>query len=80
MAQGDNYFQCEAGAKKSTEDVLRELIYVDINGNPVIHTDENGTALEPYFTCDNKEVNLDQVLRAAILEDANGRPYLNTTS
>jgi hypothetical protein len=80
MAQGDLYFQCASGNKKTLEDVIRDMIYVDENGKAVLHTDPAGTALLPYFTCDNKEVTLEQALRELILEDADGNPYMNTTS
>lgn len=79
MAQGDSYIQCGDG--ETIEQLIRKMIYEDEDGNPVIHTDENGTSLQPYFNCDaRKELSLDQVFRLMVLEDADGNPYLNTTS
>lgn len=78
MAQGDVYTQC--GNALTTEQLIRKCIYRDADGNPVLHTDPTGTALQPYFDCDTKEINLDQVFRLMVLEDADGNPYLNTTS
>lgn len=79
MAAGDNYFTCE-NKNESLEQALRDLIYRDANGNPVIQTDPDGTVLEKWFTCENKNMSLEQALKLAILEDADGNPYLNTTS
>ena len=79
MAAGDIYTQC--GNALTTEQLIRKTIYRDVDGNPVLHTDPAGTALEPYFNCDStKEISLDQVFRLMVLEDADGNPYLNTTS
>lgn len=79
MAAGDNYFTCNFHL--GTEQAIREMIYDDGAGNPVLHTDPAGTALLPYFDCEEKNaLPLEQVFRAMILEDANGKPYLNTTT
>lgn len=81
MAEGDLYFTCE-NKNESFEQVLRSMIYEDADGNPVLHTDPSGTALQNYFTCDvsRKTLTTEQVLRSMVLEDADGNPYLNTTS
>lgn len=79
MAAGDNFFQCDPNL--GTEQVLRDMIYDDGNGNPVLHTDPAGTSLDPYFNCDErKALGIEQVFRDMILEDADGKPYLNTTT
>lgn len=79
MAAGDNYFNCDPNL--GTEQVLRDMIYDDGEGNPVLHTDPAGTALEPFFNCDErKALSTEQVFRMMILEDAGGNPYLNTTT
>lgn len=81
MAQGDKWFNCTNQRKTlSDEQILKLITYNDGNGNPVLHTDPNGTALDPFFTCENKGLSLDSALRDMILEDANGKPYLNTTT
>lgn len=82
MAAGDNWFDC-TNAKKilSVEQAIRLMIYDDGTGQPVLHTDPAGTALEPYFNCDERKIlSLEQVFRDMILEDADGNPYLNTTT
>lgn len=82
MAQGDKWFDCTNPKKiLSIEQTLKLLIYDDGAGNPVLHTDPAGTALEPYFNCaERKVLSMEHVLRDMILEDADGNPYLNTTS
>lgn len=78
MAAGDKYLICDG---KTLEQVLRQLFYVDADGNPVLHNDPNGTALQPFFNCaNNRQLTLEQVLRDTILQDAGGDPYLNTTA
>jgi hypothetical protein len=80
MAEGDPYFTCE-NKNTSFDQVLRDMIYEDEDGNPVLHTNPSGTALEKYFNCDTrKNLRTEQVLRDLVLEDADGKPYLNTTS
>lgn len=79
MAQGDNYFNCDD--KQELEAVVRDMIYDDGNGNPVLHTDPSGTSLTKWFDCDeHKAESLEQVFRQMILQDADGNPYLNTTT
>ncbi len=79
MAAGDPYVTCDT-KNTDTEKLLRQLIYNDGSGNPIVHTDPSGTVLQPWFTCENKNMTLEQALRLAVLEDADGNPYLNTTS
>jgi hypothetical protein len=80
MAQDDVYTNCD-NKEQGIEQLIRQMIYEDENGNPILHTDTNGTELEPYFNCtERKEMSLDQVFKLMVLEDANGNPYLNTTS
>lgn len=77
MAQGDNFLDC----KLTTDQVFRAMIYDDGNGNPVLHTDPDGTDLEPFFNCaERKNLSTEQVFRMMVLEDADGNPYLNTTT
>jgi YD repeat-containing protein len=80
MAAGDKWLDCSGQKNISLDQAIRKMIYRDAEGNPVLHTDPAGTALEPYFTCDNTGESTEQVLRALILQDADGNPYLNTTS
>lgn len=79
MAAGEKYVTC-TNKEDSFEQLLRKMIYIDADGNPVLHTDQDGTELEPYFTCERSDRPLEQVLREMILEDEDGNPYLNTTS
>ncbi len=79
MATGDNYFSCDP--KLGTEQVIRDMIYDDGEGNPVLHTNPSGTSLEKYFNCNERKcLSLEQVFRMMILSDENESPYLNTTS
>lgn len=79
MALGDNFFKCDPNL--GTEQVIRDMIYDDGSGNPVLHTDPTGTVLEKYFNCNaRKSLSLEQVFRGMILEDSDGQPYLNTTT
>lgn len=82
MAAGDNWINCEDSRKNlSPDELFRLLIYDDGEGNPVLHTNTEGTELEPYFNCDTRQnLGIAQVFRDLILEDADGKPYLNTTS
>lgn len=82
MAQGDKWVDCTNPRKiLSSEQLLKLLIYDDGAGNPVLHTDPNGTDLLPYFDCaTRKNISMEQVLRDLVLEDADGNPYLNTTT
>lgn len=82
MAAGDKWFDCSDPKHiLTTEQTLRKLIYDDGNGNPVLHTDPDGTALQPFDFCDDsKKLTMEQVFRMMILEDADGNPYLNTTT
>lgn len=81
MAAGDKYIACE-NKELSLDQLIRSMIYDDGEGNPVLHTDPAGTALENYFTCDEsrKHLSTEQVFRDMILEDDDGEPYLNTTT
>lgn len=79
MAQGDVFIDCTN--QLPTDLIVRQLIYDDGAGNPVLHTNPEGTTLEPWFNCDaRKALPTEQVFRMMILEDADGKPYLNTTS
>lgn len=78
MATGDKWFDCE-NKDVSLEQAARLLFYDDGNGNPVLHTNQAGTSLQPFFTCNRSQsINFESALRDAIRIDANGKPYLQT--
>lgn len=74
----EKYITCEK-TNLSLEQLFKEMIYEDADGNPALHTDPNGTVLQPWFTCD-RQMTFEQTMRKMILVDGDGNPYLNTTA
>ena len=76
MAVGDSYFDCNNNIL-SLPQVIKDMIYDDGEGNPVININPEGSTLEPFFTCENKEISIEQILRDLIVQDENGNPVFN---
>lgn len=76
MAAGDNFFKCDANL--GTEQAIRAMIYDDGTGKPCWSIKMAGSALDPFFDCEeNKALSTEQVLRMMILEDGAGKPVWN---
>lgn len=81
MGAGYPYFNCSnKRANLSLEQVLREMVKADSEGNPIISLNPNST-LEDWYTCENsKNVSLEQLAKRLIVEDENGKPAWKVTN